>query len=181
MASRNSSSEKISQSFVFQLIFFTVISFFFLGILLLIRPLVQPSIWFIFFPAAFMGIIFSLFNGHLRNIMKLKQQVENSFVESEKKFRGLLESACDPILIVNGKGIIEFANRQTQESFGYESRELLGQFVEVIIPERFRLSHVEKRNQYFKHPTSRPMSRSLQLSARRKDGSEFPVDISLSP
>lgn len=107
--------------------------------------------------------------------------VEQALRKSETKFRGLLETAYDPILIVNAKGAIEFANQQTKKWLGYEPEELLGKPIEILVPEGSRTKHVGQRAQYMKHPTSRAMGRNLQLSAVRKDGTEFPVDISLSP
>lgn len=101
--------------------------------------------------------------------------------ESEVIFRGLLETAYDSILIVNEKGNIEFANRQTKTWLGYEPEELIGKPIEILIPDRFVTSHHGKRNEYMKQPVSRPMGRNLQLFARKKDGSEFPVEISLTP
>ena len=70
---------------------------------------------------------------------------------------------------------------QTEKAFGYSREELVGHAVETLIPERFRRKHVEQRRQYSSSPTVRPMGADLDLFGRRKDGTEFPVEISLSP
>ncbi|MGE0632945.1 MAG: PAS domain S-box protein, partial [Pseudobdellovibrionaceae bacterium] len=110
-----------------------------------------------------------------------KKRIETNLRESEAKFRGLLETAYDSILIVNKDGNIEFANQQTKNWLGYEPEELIGKPIEILVPDRFSLSHLRKRNEFMKQLKSRPMGQNLQLFAKRKDGSEFPVEISLSP
>jgi PAS domain S-box-containing protein len=99
----------------------------------------------------------------------------------EEQFRGLLDSAPDAMVIVDAEGRIALVNRRTEELFGYEREELLGQPVEVLVPERFHARHREHRNGYLADPGVRPMGAGLQLNARRKDGSELPVEISLGP
>jgi PAS domain S-box-containing protein len=99
----------------------------------------------------------------------------------ESLFRGLLESAPDATVIVDGEGRIQIVNRQTEVAFGYSRDELLGQPVELLLPSRFREHHEEYRTQYTAHPRTRPMGVGLELYGRRRDGSEFPVEISLSP
>ena len=100
---------------------------------------------------------------------------------AETRFRALLEAAPDPIIIVDRLGRIMLANAQTERLFGYDRDELLGEPVEVLIPERFRKPHIGHRNDYFSMPRIRPMGVCVDLAARRKDGIEFPVEISLSP
>ena len=85
------------------------------------------------------------------------------------------------ILITDHAGTIVLLNQQTETLFGYERGELLGQPVEVLLPERYRHGHVARRDTYHAHPRTRPMGAGVDLLGRRKDGSEFPVEISLSP
>lgn len=95
--------------------------------------------------------------------------------------RDLLESVPDALVGVDREGRIAFVNVQTEKMFGYERSEMLGQYVELLLPDHFRGAHARHREVYHAKPTTRPMGVGLNLVARRKDGREFPVEISLSP
>ncbi len=99
----------------------------------------------------------------------------------EEKFRGLLEAAPDAIVIVDRTGRIVLANAQAERLFGYSRAELIGQPVELLVPDSYRGGHVAHRESYFAAPRPRAMGTGLELEAVRKDGSRFPVEISLSP
>ncbi len=101
--------------------------------------------------------------------------------KAEERFRGLLESAPDAMVIVNRQGRIVLVNAQAERLFGYNRIELLDQPVELLVPVHERIVHATHRAGYYTHPTTRPMGAGLDLRGRRKDGSEFPLDISLSP
>ena len=100
---------------------------------------------------------------------------------SEDKFRGLLESAPDAMVIVDDTGRIVLVNAQTERLFGYTRDELVGEMVERLIPERYRRTHVGLRSGFASNPHARTMESGLLLRAARKDGTEFPVEVSLSP
>jgi PAS domain S-box-containing protein len=124
-----------------------------------------------------LGVISSIASYHLVR----RKQSEASVRDNESRFRGLLESAPDAIVIVDQNGRLNMINAQTEKWFGYSRSELLGQPVEKLLPKRFQIQHVVNRENYIKEPSSRPMSVQGELFAMRKDGSEFPVEISLSP
>jgi PAS domain S-box-containing protein len=98
----------------------------------------------------------------------------------EHRFRHAVESAPNAIVMINESGTIVMVNSQTETSFGYSRTELVGQPVELLVPERFRKVHIGFRQTYFAVPVSRPMGAGRDLYGLRKDGTEFPVEIGLS-
>ena len=100
---------------------------------------------------------------------------------SEEGLPALLELCPDAMVIADGSGAIVLLNAQTERLFGYRRNELTGERIEMLVPERFRERHGMHRERYGADPHTRPMGAGLELGGRRKDGSEFPVEISLSP
>src|SRR5450432_958401 len=107
-------------------------------------------------------------------------QARESLAATEGRFRALLESASQGVLAVDDGGCITLVNAKPEEMFGYHRDELVGQPLEVLLPERFRAVHGDYQRTYFAHPRSRAMGLGGDLTGRKKDGSEFPLEASLS-
>jgi PAS domain S-box-containing protein len=118
-----------------------------------------------------------------RELRELTQQEQaaRDQARSERRFRELLEAAPDAIIEVDREGRIVLLNRVSENMFGYSREELLGRSVDLLIPQDLRARHAEHRQRYWNTPSTRPMGSGLMLQGKRKDGSEFPVEISLSP
>ncbi len=110
-----------------------------------------------------------------------RKRVEQALHASEARFRGFLESAPDAVVITDQTGQIVLVNSEAERLFGYRRQELLGQRVERLVPKRYHRQHRTHRGRYMGRPQRRPMGIGLELFGRRKDGSEVPVEISLSP
>ncbi len=116
----------------------------------------------------------------VRDITRRKR-AEEALKASELRFRSLFEFSPDAIIVSDSGGKIVELNNQVQKFFGYTREELLGQTIEMLVPERFRNAHLGHRKDYSAHAQTRPMGVGLELYGRRKDGAEFPVDIMISP
>ncbi|MDI6104335.1 PAS domain S-box protein [Actinoplanes sp. NEAU-A12] len=118
-------------------------------------------------------------DGHVAGVASVSRDISER-QRAEAMFEGLLEAAPDAIIGVTHDGTITLINAQAERLFGYQREELLGQSVDILVPERLRGGHPHKRDGYFAHPRIRPMGAGAALAAVRKDGSEFPAEISLS-
>jgi PAS domain S-box-containing protein len=117
-----------------------------------------------------------------RDITEIKRLIEREQASrAESRFRKLLEAAPDAIFEVDGHGQIILLNHAAEKMFGYQREELLGSNVDTLVPTAMRGAHGEHRAFYSAHPQTRPMGSGLELKAQKKDGSLFPVEISLSP
>lgn len=121
-----------------------------------------------------------VWNGYWLDVTDIKQAAE-LVRKTEHWYRGILETAPDGLLVVDASGRITLANAQIGELFGYAREELIGQPVELLVPERLRERHPVHRHHYQRSAVTRAMGSGLELYARRKDGSEFPVEVGLSP
>lgn len=101
--------------------------------------------------------------------------------EVDRRFRALLDTAPDAMVVVAEGGCITFANVQAETLFGYTRAELIGQQISLLIPERFRPRHDAHVSAFFRNPAARPMGSGVELFGLRKDGSELPIEVSLSP
>ena len=110
-----------------------------------------------------------------------RKNAERALRQNEQELRSLFEYSPDVIVVSDQDGRIVRANAQVENIFGYSRDELLGQSIEMLVPERYRNTHPQHRENYGKHPRARSMGAGLELYARRKNGTEFPVDIMLGP
>src|SRR5207248_2626262 len=112
-------------------------------------------------------------------VRKLEDKLEEVGA-SQRKFKAIFESVSDGILTVSREGILVAVNKRIEEMFGYDRNDLVGQPLEMLLPKRFREGHAHYRAHYFSQPAVRAMGPEMELFGRRKDGSEFPVQIGLS-
>jgi len=123
------------------------------------------------------GILANNFNSMAEELERSIGEIE----QAQQKFKGLLESAPDAIVIADEKGIIQLANNKCEHIFGYKKNELIGYNVELLLPERFRAEPGEQRKLFYDFPGVRSTDVGLELLGLRKNGEEFPIEISLSP
>src|SRR5712691_11340975 len=116
------------------------------------------------------------FAGYIGSCMDITERKQ-----AEEKFRLVVEASPSGIILVNDRGRIALVNSQTEKLFGYGREELVGKPVEILVPERFASQHPDHRAEFLAAPTARAMGAGRELFARRKDGSEFPVEIGLNP
>ncbi len=116
----------------------------------------------------------------LERTSQAQKAILGALRESEQLARAVVESASEGIIITDRAGAILLVNARTEALFGYQRAELIGQPLEILIPERARAAHVAHRRSYAATPTIRPMGQGRDLAGRRRDGAEFPVEISLS-
>ena len=116
-----------------------------------------------------------------RRRLELAGRLADEQAKADKRFRSLLESAPDATIVADPQGRIILVNAQGEQLFGYAREEMVGELVEMILPERFRADHVGHRSAFHRAPQFRPMGSGRDLTGRRKDGTEFPVEVSLSP
>lgn len=109
-----------------------------------------------------------------------KSKTEAMLKTSLELFRGLVETAPDAILLVNEAGVVQLANEQAEEMFGYNPNEMLGMQIDQLVPERFRPNHSENRKIYHENPVKRRMGEHLATFALKKNGAEFPMATALS-
>ena len=117
----------------------------------------------------------------LEKIGEANEKYETELVQANAMFEGLFQFAPDGIFAINSKGGIVQANREAARLFGYAREELIGLDHDIVVPDRFQERHMEDRKQYMSTPHIRRMGTGLELYGKRKDGTEFPVDISLGP
>ncbi|MEX1255024.1 MAG: ATP-binding protein [Dehalococcoidia bacterium] len=128
-----------------------------------------------------LALAFNDMAGNLEVRERERAEAGQALRKSEERFRSLVEQLADGLVAVDREGSITMMNAAAQGMFGYDSDEVLGQPIELLLPEQAGQAHVAHRNGYMGERTPRPMGTGLDLRGRRKDGSEFPVAISLTP
>ncbi len=137
---------------------------------------------FVAFLGCGLAIVFLVGSGLLvRRDVRQRLRAEESLRKSERMFQRLFDNAPDAMIQVDARGHITRANRRAENLFGWERDELTGQRLEQLLPQRFHARHSGHLAAYFANPRTRPMGAGLELYGRRKDDTEFPVDIMLSP
>jgi len=114
-------------------------------------------------------------------VLRMARPMVHRIEESQRRFRTLIESAPDAMVIIDTAGEIVMVNRRLEEMFGYSSNEIMEQPIEILMPQRFGERHLEHMQSYFRSPSVRAMGAELELFGLTKAGLEFPVEISLSP
>ncbi len=140
---------------------------------------------FALFPVAIDRLIFVamtavLFYIVLREYRIVIEQSRAAERDSAARVRAYFASAAEGLIVVDSRGLIVDANAKAEEMFGYRELELIGQPIEILVPERLREKHRRERREYLKTPRSRPMGFGRDPIGRRKDGTEFPIEVSLS-
>jgi PAS domain S-box-containing protein len=110
-----------------------------------------------------------------------RKTAESALAESERRFRAVLEASPNAVVAIDAHGRIVYVNPQVEKTFGYRRDELTGQPIELLLPDRVSQRHIGHRDGFLAHPVARPMGIGLDLAGRHKDGTEVPVEISLSP
>ena len=146
-----------------------------------LRVVSEYKLWTVIIMEHLTYKVFSEKLGKMRQQMQEIETCRREFLNVQRRYERLLESAPDAMVFVNPEGKIVFVNAQLEKLFGYSQEELADRDLEVLIPERYRASHQRHVADYFASPRNRPMGTGLRIYGLRKDGTEFPADISLSP
>ncbi|HSF08405.1 MAG TPA: ATP-binding protein, partial [Nitrospirales bacterium] len=117
----------------------------------------------------------------MMNLLEDMEQVKNNLEDKERRLRALIDAFPSGMLIANHLGNVVFANKLIETLFGYSQQELVGQSIDILVPKRFQQEHSQHRSEFLHHPSARAMGAGRDLFARRKNGSEFPVEIGLNP
>jgi len=133
------------------------------------------------FVVGLLGMLILVLIARQAKVEELVRSQTAELMSAEKRFRRLLENTPDAMVITDQAGKIQLVNAQIERLFGYSRQEMIGQAIELVIPDRLKEKHRGHRTHYFRSPQVRPMGAGIELWGRRKDGSEVPIEISLSP